>query len=290
MHDTKLTADLLTNLAAASALAWCVIFARLLRAGQLVPYQPRRQVPWTGWDVVAVIWTGICCAIITPAVTFKYFGADVRDVQSPNYLDALITTVVVSGTATLLASVGYLLARGFSFTALGFDSERLLYDAALGIIALLAVDFPLLGIQAVLTHFWPFEHPLIEAVRQHPRIGVVAAIGGVAVLLAPLLEELMFRVVIQGWMEKAIRAARRNNLRLRAVPAGAVPIVVSSLLFALLHAPGPAPVPIFLLGLTLGYLYHQTHRIWPSLVLHMGFNAITVLIMAASLDPGVTPR
>ncbi len=55
------------------------------------------------------------------------------------------------------------------------------------------------------------------------------------------------------------------------------PIVGSSSLFALAHAgQGLAPIPLFVLGLALGYLYRQTGSVVPCIVLHMGLNMFTL--------------
>ncbi len=43
----------------------------------------------------------------------------------------------------------------------------------------------------------------------------------------------------------------------------------------------PDPVPLFFLALVFGLLYRRTHRIAPSLVLHMAFNATAVVLMFA---------
>jgi len=39
------------------------------------------------------------------------------------------------------------------------------------------------------------------------------------------------------------------------------------------------PIPLFPLALVFGVLYHRTHRIAPSLVLHMAFNATSVVLL-----------
>jgi len=43
----------------------------------------------------------------------------------------------------------------------------------------------------------------------------------------------------------------------------------------------PDPIPLFLLALVFGVLYHRTHRIVPSLVLHMAFNATSIILIFA---------
>ena len=55
------------------------------------------------------------------------------------------------------------------------------------------------------------------------------------------------------------------------------PNVVTSILFAGLHyAHGPDWIPLFFLSLGLGYLYHQTHRLLPSITVHFLLNACSM--------------
>lgn len=64
---------------------------------------------------------------------------------------------------------------------------------------------------------------------------------------------------------------------------GSFPVVASSAVFALLHfTQGPAPIPLFLFSLMLGYLYRQTGRIVPSVVAHFALNATTILLTGLS--------
>ncbi len=61
-------------------------------------------------------------------------------------------------------------------------------------------------------------------------------------------------------------------------PGTYLPVIASSLLFALAHfGQGPAPVPLFFLALGLGYLYRQTHRIMPCIVVHFLVNSVSLL-------------
>ncbi|HEV7278967.1 MAG TPA: type II CAAX endopeptidase family protein [Pirellulaceae bacterium] len=64
---------------------------------------------------------------------------------------------------------------------------------------------------------------------------------------------------------------------------GSFPVVASSAIFALLHlGQGPAPIPLFLFSLLLGYLYRQTGRITPSVVAHFALNGTTILLTGLS--------
>lgn len=57
-----------------------------------------------------------------------------------------------------------------------------------------------------------------------------------AVVLAPIVEEFLFRVLLQGWLERVDRRLRPMlpDLR-RFVPWGLAPVVLSSALFAMVH-------------------------------------------------------
>jgi membrane protease YdiL (CAAX protease family) len=55
------------------------------------------------------------------------------------------------------------------------------------------------------------------------------------------------------------------------------PMAVSAMIFALLHlSHGPDWIPLFFLAMGLGYLYRQTHRILPSIVVHFLLNACSI--------------
>jgi membrane protease YdiL (CAAX protease family) len=187
--------------------------------------------------------------------------------------------------------------------------------------------------------------------------------GIVAVIVAPMVEEFLFRVLLQGWLEAVERRLRRRVLGLfRLLPIGLGPIMLSSLLFAGMHfreetpempvrlivcllvsnalanlltmfsavvllqaiagataadfgwapekLPGdvrqgllaftaaivpiyglqlvlqnvvpkqfsPDPIALFFFAMLLGTLYFRTHRIVPSLVAHASLNATSLLL------------
>lgn len=90
-----------------------------------------------------------------------------------------------------------------------------------------------------------------------------------AVVIAPLSEELMFRVILQGWLSTVVR------------PALAVPIVVAA--FAAIHGltDGIALVP---LAAVLGYVFYRRHSYVSVVVIHALFNA-TMLILQILTQP-----
>lgn len=86
-------------------------------------------------------------------------------------------------------------------------------------------------------------------------------IGLQALLLAPLVEEILFR----GILFEELR-------RFGTVTA----YVASSLIFALLHWPGLGALPIFIVALSLAYAYHK-YGLPASVLLHFLQNSIAFL-------------
>jgi membrane protease YdiL (CAAX protease family) len=106
---------------------------------------------------------------------------------------------------------------------------------------------------------------------------VLVLVTVVAVLVAPLVEEFLFRVLLQGWLEKRQVVAAELVEGEQSSP-GFAPIIVSALFFGLLHVGhGADPIPLFVLGLFLGYAYRQTHRILAPLAIHALVNSVAMI-------------
>lgn len=95
---------------------------------------------------------------------------------------------------------------------------------------------------------------------------VVGAV--VAVVLAPLCEEVLFRGVLFGGLRR----------RFAFWPAAAI----SALLFAVVHG-DPVRLPaLFVTGLLLARVFERTHRLAAPMVAHLTLNLIAVLFLAAN--------
>jgi len=181
----------------------------------------------------------------------------------------------------------YLVAKcGASRDDLGFDMRRLGQDVRQGLSMFLAAIVPVYGLQWFFTAVLKYEseHPLVTFAQEQPGIGILLLAALVATVAAPLVEEFIFRVVLQGWLEKL--DVRRRDLGIvdPATPPSLLPILLVSTLFGLMHlGHGPDPIALIVLSLFLGYAYRQTHRIFTSLTLHFCVNAFAVANLALSL-------
>lgn len=86
-------------------------------------------------------------------------------------------------------------------------------------------------------------------------------------LLAPLCEELLFRgAMLSAWQ-------RRGNGRA---------LLLTSVLFALMHGSLSLLPAVLALGAILGYVALRTHSVWNSAILHMGYNGLTLILVTLS--------
>lgn len=90
------------------------------------------------------------------------------------------------------------------------------------------------------------------------------------IIMAPLIEEFLFRGILQTYLKK----------RVGAISA----ILLSAFTFSLFHfSPGQGMgnisliTALFILGCFLGFLYERQKSLWASIGLHMTFNAISAL-------------
>ncbi len=282
---------------------WSALIARHRAGASWVPYAPREVVPWALLDVCLAL--GLLLVLTTVALTMAGGGPAESGVAAPESTEAALTTRSVLAQA--VASIGVLLISilairvryGATAADLGWSAARIMSDVRLGAIAFLALGPPVYLLQMVLVHWlqFPSKHPIIELIRQRPAPDLIAVCALSAVVVAPVVEEYLFRGLLQGWLERVADGqdgtpqvvlggpspplwARRVTGDMR--PAR-WPVAVSAAAFAMLHIQhGPDWVPLFVLALGLGYLYRQTHRLLPAVTVHFLLNLCSLLMIPMS--------
>lgn len=92
-----------------------------------------------------------------------------------------------------------------------------------------------------------------------------------AVVIAPLVEEIIFRGILLPVLLKKIGLGTA--------------VVVSSLVFAGIHLHLPSFAPLFVLAIMLSLLYIYSGSLWPSIIMHSVFNGASVCVLLL-LAPG----
>jgi membrane protease YdiL (CAAX protease family) len=268
-------------LVAVAAPAWIYVVGRLLQHRQPLAYEGRQPVPWNGIDVLAICLLSLALQELIPQLSLRLQGFELPEggkLPDGSEMTILIAKAIAGVGSFALGATWLLVRAGASLKAIGCTRGRWRRDLAAGLIAATFIIPPVLAVQSVVTTFLPSVHPLIKLLKENRDLLSVVTV--LAVFVAPLFEEFLFRVVLQGWLEKAEQALRRRSPGMLSAPRGVWSIVLSSLIFAAAHAGhGADPLPLFLFALVLGYLYHQTHRLWPSLLLHMALNGLTASLM-----------
>jgi membrane protease YdiL (CAAX protease family) len=251
--------------AGAAAIAACLGVAGLLvgrlRSGRpLLESRPQRPVPWGGGDVALILLIGLSVALAVGGT----LGPDPP-------LDAQLAGNVAFVSLATLAAIGWLAARGATAADLGLAPVRLADDGRLAMAGVALVVPPLLALAAMLNLLVPYTHPVVEFLAARRDATAVGLVVGTAVLAAPVAEEFFFRRVLQGWLEKLLPDAD-----------GGLAITISAAAFALAHqGQGLAFVPLFPLGLVLGFIARRTGSIVPCILLHALFNAVSVGLLLA---------
>ena len=191
----------------------------------------------------------------------------------------------VIGDVLVVAVVLAVAHHGFQLgimRGLGFTGRRWIADSVRGVMGALAVFPVCFGVgwlaRAVLVpEAYQSRHVILEFLDA-PDAGAGWKLLAVFVALvaAPVVEELVFRGIIQSALAKAFKSKWWA-------------IAVSSIIFAAVHLrfPGEAPyvqgleqlLPLFVLAVVLGYNYERTGRLWASILIHLLFNGINLAVV-----------
>ncbi|MFI0347813.1 MAG: lysostaphin resistance A-like protein [Chthoniobacterales bacterium] len=133
----------------------------------------------------------------------------------------------------------------------------------------LLVSYPLIMTsQAVAQLFYGAAddtQPIVTYFLQHPGWRERASIISMAVIVAPIAEELLFRGYFYGVLRRY---------------AGRIPaIAISSILFAAMHLYLPSMLGLALLAIILCLVYERTGSLWANILVHATFNAISILML-----------
>ncbi len=250
------------GMAVAACLAAAALLVDRYRQGlPLVPPRPHRPVPWDGRDIILVALGFFAVASLAGSMIGGQPALDVT----------LATNVIVFAVASILAGA-WLMARGASAADLGIGPVCARQDVALALVSLALVVAPLLTLAAWLNTIMPYKHDVVDFLASRRDAWSISLVVVAACVAAPVAEELFFRRILQGWLEK------------RLPTDGFLATGLAAAVFAAAHyGQGLAYVPLFPLGVVLGLLASRTGSIMPSILLHSLFNAVSVALLLAGV-------
>ena len=180
-----------------------------LRTGRFLPWTPRRHVPWKWFDM-AVVALPVLALILLPLVFVDPGKKANVPLKLEQFRAIVITDVNVKLAYLLLATVYLVVRAGARAHDFGFSWRGLGQNAAIGILAFPMIAVPVYALQAALVlSGWAYEHPLIEMLQKSPDFSLYLVLVLSACVVAPLSEEWFFRVIFQGWLERACAWTKR---------------------------------------------------------------------------------
>ncbi len=180
-------------------LAWTWAIGRLWAGQELLPSKAPLVVPWGGGSVLAGLFAVISVSIGVSATYGAVTGRGSKYSQQDLMLvSALINSTLLVVMPLILRGTARVRAEDF-----GLAWNRLRQDASAGFVAFLLIAPIIYGVQVVAVQIWKRnEHP-VELMMLENLTGRVAILAIVsAVFLAPAVEELLFRGLLQGWLTR----------------------------------------------------------------------------------------
>jgi membrane protease YdiL (CAAX protease family) len=170
----------------------------------------------------------------------------------------------------LLALAGFLRLRRFDLDSLAGFSKIGFFRTAITAGVFMLAAYPLILLADIASQRMlsgaPPQQPIVEMFNESSTLEKRILIIVLAVSLAPLAEEFIFRFFIYGVMKRYLGRV--------------VAVVASALLFAAVHAHLPSFAPLFVLGTCFAVAYEWSGSILVPMTMHALFNAVTLTTLA----------
>ncbi len=263
-----------------------------LGIGALSDSAPRRNnMPLYLPFIPFFIWYGIVSLAIS--VT-GWLLPDLPDWQIA-FRDNLILCI---GAIPTIAVIVFLARASFArgLKGFGLNVKTIHRDFFAAVVNLLSV-WPLVVAAIIITIFfgkliWGPDfilepHEELKTITEYTQLSLKVLIIVTAVVVAPVLEEMLFRglfqTVIRSYLsdssDKSDFGFRISSFRCRQ--SAWLAIFLSSGLFAIVHANAGHWPALFMLGLCLGYSYEKSGSLLRPIFIHCFFNAIAIVAVLA---------
>ncbi len=249
----------------------------------MVPMQSRSRPFWTPGD--AMIMFGVMQVFAGLAVAGLFAsGLVAREAADRTASSGILLISITLASGIIASAIVITWLRVRDRDAVSKLSLRLTDDdGVLGLRASLMILPPVLVVSGLVSLLIPYNHPVIDSMAglRDPWMFSLIFLG--TAIVTPFVEEFLFRVLLQGGLQRIADPAIADDSDESAAwqPHAYWPMVFSSVVFAAMHlGQGGAPIPLFVLSLGLGYLYRQTGNITAPMIVHMVLNGSTIVLEA----------
>jgi membrane protease YdiL (CAAX protease family) len=292
---------IIVALVAVSSGVWYWMVKRWKAGLTIIPFARRRAVPWLGRDLLFIVLVAVLFLYIASmAVTAITGGADANEIpnKKPQWshpAEQLLGSgdwrmiVVAEIMAVIVAPVTEefffrVLLQGW-LEAVWSRQRRKHQRLRTAPFSWIPITLPALLFAGM--HLRKSRAPLSLDYLTTVFLGQMPAyLATIAVALVVLRFGVGATAADLGWQPRKLAADAK--LALGTLLAAMPPILLlQGTLLATVKRTGiaiaPDPIPLFFLALVFGMLYQRTHRIAPSLLLHMAFNATSVVVFSLGM-------
>lgn len=264
-----------------------------------------KEVSWSLTDLLVIMALWFCSGLA--AISVASWISESKPI-----------TMLVQSSAILLATIA-----GISFVRMrfgknaftGISLSTILVDLKIGLVGFVMLFPPVIWLQGYLNYLlnFTYEHTTLEMVKEDSSGFVLFATFFSAVIVAPIVEEVFFRMFLQGWLQR-LRWPDTTEHRfhvfygsqLQSSPNGEIPfadntnskvhdkestlisprrhilaILAGAAIFASIHITpqsGAAPIALFVFAIGLGYIYQRTGSVIPCIVVHFLLNCYSMTV------------
>lgn len=178
---------------------------RVYHGRALLPVEPWSPRVWGFADIVVTIVGLVLIQSVLAIVGAKLMGIDLSALGNGDEPPLSLTAVIgASYLVTMLCATLWLLARyRVSWSHLGYTIKHVPQGLLAGLVAgFLILPVVLVVGGLVSTGFdTEYKHPVLESMKADGTLGSYLLAVFTAAIAAPIAEEFLFRVLLQGWMQ-----------------------------------------------------------------------------------------
>lgn len=261
---------------AAILVSGILLNANRISRGVSTPNFAGVSVPWGLFPPIKIAVYTLFALILFQS--FEAFLAGVFPADYPRRKVFLLIRIALFQNAVVLALVLLFFRQsGHSISRLNLNADRFLWGFKRALKSY-AAFFPVLILILIGSHHLnrvlgvePSPQPLVSRLLEE-RGFALFWLGVIAVFLAPLVEEIYFRGVFYPALKKWIK-----------LPGA---MMVSALLFSLVHLEPAGLIPIFALGVLLAWSYEKTRELMVPIMIHAIHNALVLIYSLAIIKVG----
>ena len=262
------TGYLIALLFAGSAFVWGQLFKRKSVEKSFLTFNEEPRAHWKTIPELLVVFFTVFMLSLNLMLRFLKTSSEAQPSVS---LNSLVQNILFNVSLGLVLAFALVSTESHS-SGIGMRINHFREQLRIGVYGFFAAVLPMtISMFATL----PFrdaenQHSLLKKLMESPDVTTALIIAVTAVIAAPLFEELIYRVILQGWLTTIFPASV------------AIPFV--AVLFAIAHGwrDGLALMP---LALILGYVFHRQHSYLAVVVIHALFNATMLTLQLLTPTP-----